>query len=84
MIKVCDSGYRTAIDGAGSWSFGNDFARTVVIFGVNKYLPSHTDNCENIFLVLGDGPTGDINGSVGTTEKRFSSNFGKVKTKFLH
>ena len=84
MIKVCDSGYRTAIDGAGSWSFGNDFARTVVIFGVNKYLPFHTDNCENIFLVLGEGPTGDINGSVGTREKKFISNFGKAKTKLLH
>ena len=35
-----------------------------------------------IFLVLGEGPTDDINGSVGAAEQKFSVNFSKEKTKF--
>ena len=31
-------------EGAGSWSFGNDFARNVVIFGVDNSSSSHTVN----------------------------------------
>ena len=33
-----------AFDGAGLWSFGNGFAKNVVIFGVDDDLSSHTDN----------------------------------------
>lgn len=33
-----------AFDGEGSLTFGNDFARDVVIFGVNNTSSSHTDN----------------------------------------
>ena len=32
--------------------------------------------------MLGEGPTDDINGSVGTAEKKFSINFSKAKTKY--
>ena len=34
--KCVYSGYGIAFGGAGSWSFGNEFARNVVIFGVNN------------------------------------------------
>ena len=33
-----------AFDGAGLWSFGNGFAKNVVIFGVDDDPSSHTDN----------------------------------------
>ena len=33
-----------AFDGEGPLTFGNDFARDVVIFGVNNTSSSHTDN----------------------------------------
>ena len=72
-----------AFDGGGSWSFDNDFVRNVVIFGVNDSSSSHADNRQNTFLVLGEGPTDDINSSVGTTEKKSSTNFGRGKTKFF-
>ena len=49
------SGYGIAFDGAGSWNFGNDNARNVVIFGVDNSSSSHVDDCKNIFLVLGKG-----------------------------
>ena len=63
------NGRRIAFDGEGSWSFRNDFARNVVIFGVDKGSLSHTDNGKNNFLVLGEDPTQGINDSTGAAEK---------------
>ena len=84
--KYVYSGYGIAFDGAGLWSFGDDFARNVVIVGVDKFWcwnsSSHTDNCENNILVLGEGPTDDINGSVAAVKQKFSINFSKAKAKF--
>ena len=54
----------------GMWSFGNDFAGNIVIFVVENSLSSHSVNGENNFLVLGAGPTKDINDSTGAAEKR--------------
>ena len=52
---MCSS--EIAFDGAGWWSFGNDFARNVVTFGVDNSLSSQADNRKNKFLVLGEAPT---------------------------
>ena len=43
---------------------------------------SHTDNLKNYFLVIGEGPTQDINDSTGSVKKKNSNNFSKVNTKF--
>ena len=56
----------------GSWSFNNDFARNVVIFGVDNGSSSHSDNRKNNFLILHEGQTYGINGSSGSPEKMFS------------
>ena len=40
---------------------------------------SHTDNQKMNLLVLGEGPTYEINDSFGTPEKKFSVNFSKDK-----
>ena len=80
--KYLYSGNGIGFDGAGSWRFGNSFARNVVIFDVDNSQSSHTDNYKNNFLVLGEGPTDDNNGTVGVAEKNFSVNFNKAKTKF--
>ena len=37
---------------AGSWSFGNGFARNVVTFDVDYSSSSHADNCKNNFWLL--------------------------------
>ena len=34
------------------------------------------------FLVLGEGPTDDVKGSLGVTKKKFSINYSNAKTKF--
>ena len=41
-------------DGADLRSFSNDFARKVLIFGVDNFSSSHTDNFENNIFVLSD------------------------------
>ena len=46
--------------------FGNDFTRSVKIFGVANSSPSQIDNGENNFLVLVEWPKGDITESIGT------------------
>ena len=48
------------------WTFGNDFARNVVIFGVDDSSSSRSDNRKNNFLILGD-----INDSFGSLEKKY-------------
>ena len=76
------SGYGIAFDGKGSWNFGDDFARNVVIFGIDSNSSSHTDNQKNDFLILGESDTFGINGGFVTSEKNFSISFSKAKTKF--
>ena len=64
------SGYRIVFDGKGVWSFGNGFARNRVATGVDNSSSSHSDNRKNNFLISGEGPTSDINGSFGSPEKK--------------
>ena len=73
------SSYEIRFDSASSLNFGNDFAWNVLTFGVNNSCSSHTDNCINKFLVLGEGPGWGIN---GIFEKRFCINFSKANSKF--
>ena len=55
IVKDCDkekhvySCYRK-----GEWSFGNDYARNVIIFGVDNSSSSPADNIKNNFLILGE------------------------------
>ena len=43
------SGYRITFDSGGSWSFDNDIARNVIMFGVDNSLSSHADNHKATF-----------------------------------
>ena len=51
-----------------------------LIFSVGNSSSSHTDNRKNNFLVLGEGPTDDINGSVDVQNKSLVLTL--VKKKF--
>ena len=68
--KSLHSRYGIRFDSAGLWSFDNGFARNVIIFGVDNSSSSHSDNRKNNFLILGEDPTYDINGSFGAPEKK--------------
>ena len=61
--KYLYSGYGIELDGAGSWSFGNNVARNAVTFSVDNSSLSHVDHFKNIFSVLSECSTDDINGS---------------------
>ena len=50
------SGYGIAFYEVGSWNFGNNFAKNVVIFGNDNSLSSHGNNRKNNVLVPGEGP----------------------------
>ena len=67
--KYVYSSFGIAFDWKGDWSFDNDYARNVIIFGVDNSSSSHADNLKNNFLILGDGDTFSINGSFGALEK---------------
>ena len=54
--KYVYSAYGITFDSAGSWSFGNHFAKNVITFGVDNSSTSHSDNRKNNFLILGAGP----------------------------
>ena len=56
--------YETASYGTALWNFGNDFARNIIISGVENSSSSHAYNCKNIFLVLAKDPTDDIDGDI--------------------
>ena len=76
------SGYGIMFDSAGPRRFGTEIARTSVSFGSDNSSSSHTNNDKHNFLVLGEAPTDDINGSVVTAETKLKINFSKAKTKF--
>lgn len=69
-------------DGAGSRSLGNDFARNVLIFGIDNISSSHTNNWTNNVIVLDEQPTDDINDSIATTEQKNSTSFIKANNFF--
>ena len=56
------SGYGIVFDGKGTWTFGDDYTRNIVIFDANNSSSSHAENRKNI-LVLGEGDPFGINES---------------------
>ena len=68
--KFIYNGWGIEFDGEDEWSFGNNYAGNVLIFGVDNSASSHTDSRKNNFLLLGEGTNFDINGSNGAAEKK--------------
>ena len=82
--KFTYNGQRIAFDGEGSWGFGNDFARNVIVFDVDNSSSFHTNNRKNNVLVLGEGPIyGSISGSIGATEKKLVLTLVKKRQNFI-
>ena len=65
----CVQRLQIAFDGPGLWNFGNELAGNVIIFDFDNSSSPHTDNRKNNFLLLGEGPTDDVNGSIDTENK---------------
>ena len=80
--KYVFSGYGTTFDALGSWKFGNDLTRNIIILMFIIVYHLILIITKITFLVLVEGPTDDINGSIGGVGNMFSINFSKAKTKF--
>ena len=64
------SGYRIAFDGKGEWSFGNDYATNVIIFGSDNFSSTLADNLKNNFLILVERDTFGINEKFSAPAKK--------------
>ena len=62
-------GYGIVFDGNGEWSFGNNYARKVIIFSIDNSSSSYADSFKNKFLVLDGGGTFGINESFAALKK---------------
>ena len=71
-----------AFNWEGLWSFGNEFARNVVFFGVDNSSLSHNNNRRHNFLLLHEGPTDGINDGTGTAEKKLVLSLVKQRQNF--
>ena len=76
------SGYGIRFDRRGCFSFlGGEFGQNVLIFGVDMSFSAHIDNKKKDILVLGIGPTQELE-HTQTAEKIYSTNFTVTKKKF--
>ena len=68
-IDKCEySGYGIGFDRKGTFSFGNRFGGSVIILGVDVSSSEHIDNKEEDILILGEGPTQQLNDTKLTAE----------------
>ena len=76
------SGYRTGFDRRTNFSFpGGGFGQKVFLFGVDMSFSAHNDNKKKAILVLGIGPTQELEHTL-TAEKMYLINFNVRKKKF--
>ena len=79
--KIIYYGHGKGYDSAGSLSFGNEFARNVIMFGIDKNSLRHFENRKYNVLILREEPTDYTNDSFGESEKKCRLNFTKSRTK---
>ena len=75
------SGYGIGFDIKGFYSIGNEIGKNVIIFGVDMSSSQHIDNKKKFILVLGKGPTQELEHAL-TAEKLYSMNLTKNPQDF--
>ena len=76
------SGYGIGFDRSGSFLFpGGEFGQNVIIVGADMSFSADIDNKKKDILVLGIGPTQDLEHTL-TAEKMYLINFTVTKKKF--
>ena len=75
-------GYGICFDRKGEFSFGNEYGRNVIIFGVNPTTSKYANNRANCVLILGKDFAQGINGTTVYAEKLYSINFTENNKKF--
>ena len=82
-LKYGYSGYGIGFDRRSSFPFpGGKFDQNVLIFRVNMSSSAHIDNKKKYIIVLGKGPTHELEHTL-TAEKMCSINFTVVEKKIV-
>ena len=77
------SGYGIGFDGKQTLSFPTSgFGKNAIIFRVDMSSSVDVDNKNKDILVLGEGPTQRLRGTVLAAEKKYSINFTVPRKKF--
>ena len=76
-------GYGIAFDGAGTWRFGDDYARNVTIFDADNSSSSHSDNDIKIFFQFQVTFNLRFNGSFDLPWKKFRITLVKQRQTFV-
>ena len=76
------SGYGIGFDRKGEFSFGNGFARNVIILGADMSSSVHANNRIKNILVLGKDFVQGLENTTIYLEKLYSISFTKTNTKF--
>ena len=66
------SGYGIGFGGRGTFSVANGFGKNTIIFGVDVSSSAHVDNKEKDILILGGGPTKELDDTILTAKKVFN------------
>ena len=69
------SGYDIVFDLKGEFSASNGFGRNCINFGVDMSSSVHVDHKKKYILVLGEGRTQGVDGTILTAQKAYSINF---------
>ena len=77
------NGQEIEFDRKDIWNYENDFARNVLIFGVDNTSSSHTDNQKNSFLVLGEGQTKDMSDRLVQQKRKLALTSVKQRQNFV-
>ena len=78
------SGYRILLDVRSQLSlFGGNWAKNIIIFGVDNSSSVHVNNKKKKMLVLGKGPTQGLDDATTTTEAKCSINFTETRKRFV-
>ena len=76
LIKKADidrykhTGYGIGFDRRGPFALANGFGKYVIIFGVDVSSSVHADNKKKDILILGEGPTQELDDTTLTVEKK--------------
>ena len=76
------SGYGIGFDKKGTFPVGKGFGRNCIIFRVDMRSSVHVDNKKKDILILGEGPTQELDSTKLTAEKMYSTNFIEISKKF--
>ena len=77
----CDYSIRFDSRSFSSLPYGS-MGRNVTIFGADMSLSVHIDNKVKYILILGDGPTQELDDITFTVEAKYSINFTQSNRKF--